>query len=133
VIAMTTAPRRLRAVATMIGAAVMLGLSGCESEPTPLPPIPTAERPCPPWVEFPTDHHSNADSPYLGCTSAANLRAMVADPADLERGKPLGPADGNRETRAVETYQQGKVKAFGDSGPMAPSITMTTSGGSAPP
>ncbi len=128
---MTTQCRCMGAAATMLAAVMMLSVFGGASDAAP-PPAPTAEQPCPPWVKFPTDHHSNADSLYLGCANTANLRAMVADPADLEHGRPLGPADGNRETRAVETYQQGKVKAFGDSGPMAPSITMTTAGGGAP-
>ena len=37
---------------------------------------------------------------------------MVADPADLVRGKPLGPANGRRETLGVESYQDGKLKTL---------------------
>jgi type IV pilus biogenesis protein CpaD/CtpE len=84
-------------------------------------PIPTAAQPCPQWVLFPPDYNSNAGSPYLGCTVALNLRENVANLADLERGRPLGPADGQRETLAVETYQLNKVKPF-------TAITSTTSG-----
>jgi type IV pilus biogenesis protein CpaD/CtpE len=70
---------------------------------------------------FPPDYNSNAGSPYLGCTVALNLRENAANPADLERGRSLGPADGQRETLAVETYQLNKVKPFTAS-------TSTTSG-----
>jgi hypothetical protein len=128
---MTASRLGLNASSIMLGVGMMLAISGCGSGP--IPPVATVDRPCPPWEAFPTNHHSNADSPYLGCSSNANLRAMVADPADLDRGKLLGPASGDRESRAVELYQQGKVKAFGDSGPIAPSITMTTSGGGGAP
>ena len=54
-------------------------------------------------------------------TVALNLRENAANPADLERGRSLGPADGQRETLAVETYQLNKVKPFTAS-------TSTTSG-----
>jgi type IV pilus biogenesis protein CpaD/CtpE len=53
---------------------------------------------------------------------------MVADPADLEQGQTLGPADGQRETRAIEAYQQGKARAFQGSG--ASSAGASSSSGS---
>jgi len=102
-------------------AAVLLVVSGCASEP-PLPPLGRdAGRSCPQWTLFPVNRYSNADSPYLGCVSAVNLRAMVADPADLERGRPLGPADGERQTGAIEAYRQGKIKPFQGAGASSPS------------
>ncbi len=115
---MTALLRGLRA------AGMLLAIPGCAGNAPP-PPVPTAENPCPPWVKFPADHYSNADSPYLGCTSAVNLRAMVANPADLERGRPLGPANGERAALGVENYELGKVKALIGSG------TMTAGGGGA--
>ncbi len=108
----------LRLTATLLCIGIPLAGSGC-TDPA-LLPVPTAAQPCPPWTEFPANPYSNANSPYLGCNVAVNLRADAARPADLERGRPLGPADSQRETLAVETYQQGKVKPF-------PSITSTTS------
>jgi type IV pilus biogenesis protein CpaD/CtpE len=118
-----TGPRNgLWTTATMLWIGVMLVASGCSGGPVPPLPVPTAEQPCPQWVLFPPDYNSNADSPYLGCTVAINLRANVANPADLERGRPLRPADGERESRAVEAYQQGKVKPFQSSGSMSPTI-----------
>jgi type IV pilus biogenesis protein CpaD/CtpE len=103
----------------------MLLLAGC-SAPAP-PPRPTAQQPCPQWTAFPADRHSNADSPYLGCTNAANLRSMAADPADLDRGRTLGAADGEVAARTVDAYRQGKVKTAPSSGA---SGAATQSGGS---
>jgi len=65
-----------------------------------------------------TDRASNANSLHLGCVSADNLRAMVANPADLQRGRPLGPADADRVSQAFEVYQQGKIKPLAGSGSM---------------
>ncbi len=105
---------------------VLLAESRCADNPAQLP-VPTADQPCPPWVLFPADRYSNADSPYLGCTLAVNLRANIGNPADLARGRPLRPADGQRETLAVETYQQGKIKPFGGGGTTGSVTTTTTS------
>ena len=108
----------LHSAVTILGGGILLAEAGC-TNPASLP-VPTAAQPCPPWVLFPPDRYSNADSPYLGCTVAVNLRATAANPTDLARGRPLGPADGQRETLAVENYQQGKIKPF--------PATSTTSG-----
>jgi hypothetical protein len=114
---MTLRRRRLSAIAAMLGIGIMLQLPGCAREPLPPPPpVSAAALPCPQWVEFPGDRHNGEGSPYLGCTSAFNLRAMVANPADLEHGRALGPADGERESHAIEAYRQGKIKAFEGSG-----------------
>ena len=40
-------------------------------------------------VEYP------ADEDGFGCSTAATLRMMVADPADLDHPKPLAPAQGD--------------------------------------
>lgn len=61
-----------------------------------------------------------------GCSSRANLRAMVADPRDLDIGQPPVPATGEREARAVEAYRLGKAKALGDSETPATPATPTT-------
>ena len=47
----------------------------------------------------------------LGCANLANLQAMVADPADLTRGRPMTPASGARLSRAVEDYEQPPANA----------------------
>jgi hypothetical protein len=126
---MTITPRRsLNAAITKLSTGLALAMIGCASAPPPPAPEQYTGVGCPQWWQFPADHHSNADSPYLGCVTAINFRAMVENPADLERGRPLGRADAERESRAVEAYQQGKVKPFQGSGSMSPQ----TSGGSGP-
>lgn len=125
---MTIPSHSLCAACWILTAGFLLTLAGCTNTPAPLPAW-TAQQPCPQWVKFPANHHSNADSPFLGCISDANLKAMVADPADLARGRPLGPADGERETRAIEAYQQGKVKPLEGSGTTTSSTSSTSSSG----
>jgi len=88
---------------------------------------PTAALPCPAWVEFPADGHSNEDSIYLGCTNAQNLRNMVANPDDLAQGRALGPASGERETLGVERYNQGKINASKSAPSASPTIIMPNS------
>ena len=107
---------RLTVTVLCIGSA--LAISGCADDRA-LLPVPTAAQPCPPWVMYPANPYSNDDSPYIGCTIALNLSANVVRPSDLAVGRPLGPADGQREISAVETYQQGKIKPF-------PSTTFAT-------
>ncbi len=107
-----------RSTVTVLCIGSALALSGCADDRA-LLPVPTASQPCPPWVMYPANPYSNADSPYIGCTVALNLSANVARPSDLAVGRPLGPADGQRETLSVETYQQGKIKPF-------PSVTYGT-------
>lgn len=124
------APRRCSSViATVLGIGAMSLASGCTTGPPPPPPMSTAAQPCPQWAIYPLDIHSGQDSPYLGCTVEYNLRAMVANPADLDHGRTLGPADGERESRAIEAYRQGKVKPFEGSG--ASGATSSGSGASA--
>jgi type IV pilus biogenesis protein CpaD/CtpE len=126
---MMTLPRRgSRAVASSLVAGMLFFMAGCASRtPEPTPRILVTGSPCPHWWEYPADPHDNSDSPFLGCIAAVNLRAMVANPADLRRGRSLGPADGDRESQAIETYQQGKIKPLAGSG----SSSMSSSGGGA--
>jgi type IV pilus biogenesis protein CpaD/CtpE len=120
---MTGSRGGLNATTAMLWIGIALAGSGCSNDVASLP-VPTAAQPCPPWVLFPPDYFSNADSPYIGCSIAVNLRANVANPADLERGRPLGPADGQRETLGVEAYQQGKIKPL----PASSSTNINASG-----
>ncbi len=46
----------------------------------------------------------------------ANLRAMIADPADLSHGRAGTDADGQVAANAVARYRAGKVKQLPDSG-----------------
>jgi hypothetical protein len=124
-----TIPHRYQRAAALLGTGLLLIVPGCTAKPAPSP-IQTAEHRCPQWADSSPDRHSNADAPYLGCISAANLRAMVANPADLERGRPLFPANGERESLAVEAYQQGKVKPFQGASASGAGSTQSGSSGS---
>ncbi|MBX6320791.1 MAG: hypothetical protein IRY94_03085 [Rhodospirillaceae bacterium] len=44
-----------------------------------------------------------------GCSNAANLGLMVADPADLVEGRTLAPADGEAAALGIERYRKGEV------------------------
>jgi pilus assembly protein CpaD len=52
--------------------------------------------------------NSNQPTSNYGCASMRNLGLMLANPADLDRGRALGRADGERASRAVRAYRQGK-------------------------
>jgi len=68
----------------------------------------------------------------LGCTNRANLRAMVADPKDLDHGRVLAPASGTHEALGVESYTKGQVKAFGaqdQSGSTTTGVATPSTGG----
>jgi type IV pilus biogenesis protein CpaD/CtpE len=117
----------------ILAGVLMVPLSGC-SRPDDTPPaqMVTAGS-CPSWTSYPHDHHSNAESPYLGCVNALNLQNMVVDPHDLEQGRPLGPANGERETLGVEAYQRGKIPAFKDANAPRPTISLPNQTGGANP
>lgn len=70
---------------------------------------------CGEWDRQP-EVHGQQLLPDLGCATAANLVAMVADPADLAEGRPLGPADGVHAAEAVVRYRTDKVKQLDEDG-----------------
>ncbi len=45
----------------------------------------------------------------FGCSNAANLDLMVANPSDVAQGRSLPPADAEASTLGIERYRQGKV------------------------
>jgi type IV pilus biogenesis protein CpaD/CtpE len=123
---MTIAPLFRRA-AVLLAALACLAASAC-AENDRAPAQPTAGQECPPWVNDPTDSHSNAESPYLGCVNRANLQKLVARPADLDRGRPLGPASGERESLGINTYETNKIKDFDTNSVAGPTIVMPGGG-----
>lgn len=60
---------------------------------------------CPNWSKPPGYDFSNQPEPNLGCATATNFALMVADPGDIVEGRTLGPADGEQQTRAIQTYR----------------------------
>jgi len=62
---------------------------------------------CPDWSKPEADNLANSPSSNYGCATEANLAQMVANPADLVRGRQTGPASGAVLARGVELYQSG--------------------------
>lgn len=50
-----------------------------------------------------------------GCSDTANLGMMIADPRDLVFGRPVGPADGEKAAKGVETYRLGEIEELEES------------------
>jgi hypothetical protein len=80
----------------------------------------------------------NRTDPYLregawhpNGANEANLRAMVAVPADLATATPAGPADGGLAAAALDRLRHGRVTPLPDSG--LAQITVVSGGSSAPP
>jgi pilus biogenesis lipoprotein CpaD len=112
--------RRLAAVRAELAS---LGLSAATLPPgtgagTQLPPgsvmvtahvLAAVAPPCPGYnapIELDLEHRPII-SP--GCSNAANLSLMLANPADLQTGQPLAPADGEATTPAIQRYRADKV------------------------
>ena len=62
-----------------------------------------------------------------GCANAVNLGLMVANPADLQTGQPLSPADGQAVVPAIERYRADVVWPESD-GPSTVPFRETTNG-----
>jgi hypothetical protein len=56
---------------------------------------------------------------------------MLALPEDLQHGRALGPASGERESLGVERYNEGKASADKNAGSASPTIIMPAAGGAA--
>jgi type IV pilus biogenesis protein CpaD/CtpE len=66
---------------------------------------------CPNWSKNAgTTDFSNTVASNFGCATVTNLGRMVANPADLASGQPLGLAQGTPAVAAVGRYQSDKVE-----------------------
>jgi pilus assembly protein CpaD len=65
--------------------------------------------PCPNWSKASATDFTNTASSNFGCATATNFARMVASPADLAEGRPLGLADAIPAAAAVQRYQSDKV------------------------
>ena len=113
-----------RWAAPLIGFTLLGLASGCSFPESSVP----VASPCSAWPNDPADLHSNAEPIGLGCSNHLNLRSMLERPEDLQAGRPLGPADGTRQIKAVEDYQQGRLAPFGPTSP-EPRIATPAAGG----
>ncbi|MCU0895560.1 MAG: CpaD family pilus assembly protein [Rhodospirillales bacterium] len=66
--------------------------------------------PCPDWSGVPGVNFNNQPASNWSCATAVNFGMMLADPADLIRGRDPGYADGERAARTVKAYREGKTK-----------------------
>ena len=62
----------------------------------------------------------------MGCANAANLAAMLANPADMTAPQPATPAMGAATLLPIERYRTGKLLPLADVG------TDGSAGGTAP-
>jgi pilus assembly protein CpaD len=85
--------------------------------------------PCPNWSSPPQAEYTNAHNSNWGCAAATNLGLMVANPADLVSGRPLGPTDGATAVAAVQRYLTDRVKPPPQ--PTASPFAASTGGGEA--
>jgi pilus biogenesis lipoprotein CpaD len=87
--------------------------------------------PCPNWSKSPSLDYTNVHPSNFGCTMAINFASMVASPADLVEGRPLGLADAIPAAAAVQRYQADKVvlPASSGLGPITASATAATGSG----
>ena len=65
--------------------------------------------PCPNWSKPASIASTNTASSNFGCATAVNFARMVASPADLAEGRPVGPVDAIPAAAAVQRYEADKV------------------------
>ncbi|MBI3453043.1 MAG: hypothetical protein HY057_09525 [Rhodospirillales bacterium] len=64
---------------------------------------------CPDWRKPGAADFNNRPSSNFGCASEANFGLMIADPADLVRGRDMGPADGEAAVLGIQRYRKGEA------------------------
>lgn len=90
---------------------------------------------CPNWSGPSPERFNNQTGSNFGCATATNLGVMVASPADLVSGEPLGSADAKPAVLATDLYLVNKVPPPGGSaasggGAITPSAGAGVNGGS---
>lgn len=65
---------------------------------------------CPDWSRPSASNPGNIRDSNFGCAAATNLSLMIADPADLVRGRTLAPGDGQALSLGIQRYRVGKVR-----------------------
>src|SRR5258708_29602190 len=64
------------------------------------------------WSKSGGTDFTNSFASNFACATQTNFGQMVASPADLVSGQPLGPAAGPPAVAAVQRYMTDRVKAF---------------------
>ena len=65
---------------------------------------------CPNWSKPPASDFTNMRMSNFGCATVSNMGEMVANPADLVGGRPVGLAEGKPAAAAVNRYSNDKVE-----------------------
>lgn len=65
---------------------------------------------CPDWSKPMTSDYGNTPMSNFGCSTTANLGAMIADPSELIQGRQPGPVDAENSALAVRRYRADQVK-----------------------
>ncbi|MBO6782406.1 MAG: hypothetical protein JJ899_03910 [Alphaproteobacteria bacterium] len=65
---------------------------------------------CPDWSRPSASNPGNVNDSNFGCSRATNLSLMIADPADLVRGRNLAPGDGEALSLGIRRYRAGQVR-----------------------
>ena len=81
---------------------------------------------CPDWSKPEAAGENNTEPSNFGCSTMADLAAMVANPVDLLHGAPAGNADADFAAHGIELYRAGTLFKASD----ASSSTSNSSGGS---
>jgi len=69
---------------------------------------------CPDWSQPVGRNAANQPTSNFGCSTALNLKAMIADPADLAGGRTPGPDDGAGAVRSVQAWRTGQTPVAAD-------------------
>ena len=64
---------------------------------------------CPDWRKPSNQNFQNSPASNFGCADAVNLALMVEDPADLLRGRRLGPGDAAGLVHGIQRYRSNLV------------------------
>jgi len=64
-------------------------------------------RPCGDWSENMRPNQRNESGPNFGCAVQQNVAAMVSNPEDFEKSRPMTPAMSAAQSAALAAYQAG--------------------------
>ncbi|MBV9829675.1 MAG: hypothetical protein JO001_28980 [Alphaproteobacteria bacterium] len=84
--------------------------------------------PCPNWSKQGSLDFTNTLGSNYGCATATNLGMMIANPADLAEGRPVGYPDAIPASAAVQRYVADRVVL-----PSSANLTSITATNTAPP
>jgi len=87
---------------------LLLAIAGCASGHPPAPVHVAQTPPCAPQVEPLAG--GPGPIPGFGCATLANLRAMVADPRDLDGGRAETPVQGDGGLMAIRRHEADALK-----------------------